>query len=633
MMVNRVNSILFDIKTISKIIIAIFAFDFIDIFNNFSLYIANLYDITLNTELIKRLNIYFSFIIASILIIINSRYEKIETLLLKTCDYYCGEENLKKISIFALLIVIFFYQLLNKYYYISFFKGFITLIAISIYLNHTINKYIQFKICTKVVSIIAILMIAIYVIYPKYLNSESNPEANHIARIMNNLNNNTKAYSLPIKINNEIVFNIDDKENCANSSVGRINLNTACNIKFLINKFEAEHGERYTKEFLAFFYNKSAIKDLYTEENYIFTPAFVYHHYNSIQANDLNTNQYGAGPLFIISLIKKAFKLSNLDSIFLAFNLVNILVILAAMVLKLEQQIKYLIVSSIIVSMWTIYTTSSYLAPMLYFIRFIPTFILSICIFNIDLSIKKNIFIINLLLIVSIFYNREYAYISILPFVISGVIGKNRLITLTGSIQLILIYISNPTSYDKVNLNMLNYISNQTLLGNGDFFTNLIFILSFIYLIYTLFNTYLFKEINFSILFFLYFLSIIKVVWNNSGNHISIIYFLFALNICYISIKFKSRNNDIALNLLNIYIIFIMLICIPLAFNSISPKLKFENYIKDENYSIFFNISNLVLILIVDIIKKYSIKISHSFFFNLQLFNSFNVGNISLRYL
>jgi asparagine synthetase B (glutamine-hydrolysing) len=44
-------------------------------------------------------------------------------------------------------------------------------------------------------------------------------------------------------------------------------------------------------------------------------------------------------------------------------------------------------------------------------------------------------------------------------------------------------------------------------------------------------------------------------------------------------------------------------------------------------------IKNLTIVEYVDIIKKYSIKISHSFFFNLQLFNSFNVGNISLRYL
>ena len=106
-MVNIVNSKLLDVKTISKILIAIFAFDFIDILNHFSLYIANLYDVTLNSDLIKRLNIYFSFGIASILIIINSKYGKIDTLLLKTWDYYCSEDKLKKISIFALLIVIF----------------------------------------------------------------------------------------------------------------------------------------------------------------------------------------------------------------------------------------------------------------------------------------------------------------------------------------------------------------------------------------------------------------------------------------------------------------------------------------------------------------------------------------------
>lgn len=561
--------------------------------------LAEVNDIELNLHFIRRFDLYLTVVALIITFAINSFYLSINRYFKTIYSKYILDVsfNLKILLLLAILIYLFLLKFYFKNIYIN---GISILIIISFLINNSIFNSNNLKHLTTFISAISVLFILSYINYPKHLNSESNPSGEIIGQIDKYLKENIKIHTYPLSIiiNGESVVMQDKEALCQFVHKGnKFDLNADCDYLAIIKKANDNYDETTAELIRSKLYKYSIIKNVQLAEDFIFNRAFIFHHYNSIQdgISLSNVSQYGYGPAALIALTSWIFNLTHLDSIFLAFNLVNLITILIVLKFNYEDKVKYLIIAAMIVSLYTTYSTSSYLAPLLYFIRYLPTIAICFFVFSFGLKSRINLLLLNSLILISIAYNKEYATFTIAAFIISAVFAKNRWLIINGIFHFILLYLFQFYFASTNDYSVLNYFSSSIPTGRGDFITSLFGVVSIFYFLFVISNLELMKNFNFNLLFFIYIFSSFKIVWIGSNNHISFLYLLLTLNICYVYLNFKINSCAKILMCLSNYFIFLFLLSTVFFINKISPKIQFDHYVSDENYSKFFSISDSIL--------------------------------------
>ena len=184
----------------------------------------------------------------------------------------------------------------------------------------------------------------------------------------------------------------------------------------------------------SYIYNRPSLKpDNINLLKVMLNRGHIFHHYQAI-LEDLNVGissaffgQYGFGPLFIIQSIAQTFKLSNFDSIFISIGLINLAVF--GFILCFYYKNSFVLVGFLL-SLLVVMAQTEIMAPMLYFIRYLPSIVLVVLLCKYDswLPDKKrnfSIFTLYTLFFIVGIYNKEYAIFTIASLFATTIIYRS----------------------------------------------------------------------------------------------------------------------------------------------------------------------------------------------------------------
>ena len=282
-----------------------------------------------------------------------------------------------------------------------------------------------------------------------------------------------------------------------------------------------------------------------------------FHHYNSIAQTlsssnhdlDFFKNQYGFGPLFLTNLLVQKFKLPKFDAIFIITFLLNIIFLFVALgFIGLKNIIA---LNGYSLSLLSIYAFSQFMAPFLFPIRYFPIIIICLIIYKFIMKnehyLSRNYKIIfYILLLITAFYNFEYAILLSFSLIFGGLFIKNKFFIYSGLFTIILSLIPKILLTDANNEIYVNYYAYISGVGRGsimDLFTISFFLVSGALLAMIFKNREKINQNIFILIFIFFFLSL-KVVWIGSFNHIGGLFFILSLIYgAYYSFSIKSKSN------------------------------------------------------------------------------------------
>lgn len=278
-----------------------------------------------------------------------------------------------------------------------------------------------------------------------------------------------------------------------------------------------------------------------------------FHHYQSIAngifdgiiINKIVNNQYGPGPLVLVSMISRIFDATLFDSIFYLTCSVNLLICLFVLFMfrKISHKENALIINSLLASLLITFGLSNFMAPFLYPVRYFPQFCLLIYFsYSILNGIKVNIIFLILLSILALLYNFEYGVFLLVAYIATAFYCKENFkiyISLVIALGYILIkqyYFISPD----IGTNYLAYIYGVGMSEDVGLITISFFALLFPVILVLIGNR---KNLsNFPALVFLGFLFLlmsVKVIWNGSPNHIGFLFFYFTILLVIYLNKFQ----------------------------------------------------------------------------------------------
>ncbi len=262
----------------------------------------------------------------------------------------------------------------------------------------------------------------------------------------------------------------------------------------------------------------------------------VFHHYDYIlssiysQKNKLNyfTNQYGFGPLFLLDRFATSFNFKIFDALYLLIPVINLMFLIMLYFALKKDENANLIYFCFVLSVFSVFAVSNVLAPMLYFIRYLPSLILAVFLYkkiggSEGYHFRDRLLVAALLLLASI-NNFEYGVITAFAFLFVGLRFKDKFYTgisivsliVSLSTKLILPVSTNGLSQHDSYLSMLFGVGQDGSLGFGVFI--LLFFVGYLILVSTYFNR---KEMNKELWVLLSFLIFffVKSIWTGSLNH------------------------------------------------------------------------------------------------------------------
>jgi hypothetical protein len=292
----------------------------------------------------------------------------------------------------------------------------------------------------------------------------------------------------------------------------------------------------------------------------MFVKGAYFHHYNSIAhtineasyLSDYFVNQYGFGPLFIASTIAKVSNLPIFDGIYLSIivvNLLTFLILIFGLGINRKNEIIWL---GFAMSILMTYFISNVLAPFVYYVRYFPTVILALLLFNStvrDVTIKNNrnyIVVLLTCMFFIAFYNFEYAILTFAGVLIAGLLTAETFYIGLGFIFLALslipkIILSLESTAASSGANYLAYLSGAGF-GSGWGGTVYLFFASVLAVYYIFF-----KEIQrvkvkteLIVLATIFSLLCVKVIWLGAVNHIGPLFLLLA----FLVVGIKHSIND-----------------------------------------------------------------------------------------
>lgn len=280
----------------------------------------------------------------------------------------------------------------------------------------------------------------------------------------------------------------------------------------------------------------------------VMSKGWYFHHYNTISSpinsgksfTEVSNNQYGLGPLVTAKIFGDFFSLTSLDSIFIATIFINFIVFILLLfyIRNLKVIYKNLILLGFTCSIFVTFALSNMLAPFLFFIRFFPTVLIILLLgymVHKKITLKEyrwvQISFLFLLLITS-FYNYEYAILTSLGIILGAFLTKNIYYMISGFslFALSLVYKIISSSDSITNIKYLSYFSESAGLPILNIKTIAFMILVFILLNfgYKINNVKKLPNELF-ILFSIFIFLLVKPLWINSANHVGPMFLIFSI--------------------------------------------------------------------------------------------------------
>ncbi len=322
----------------------------------------------------------------------------------------------------------------------------------------------------------------------------------------------------------------------------------------------------------------------------------IFHHFHSIgrslftdNISSFFLNQYGFGPSAIISLVKNTFNLKIFDSIYISTLVVNVLLFFAvlASVNKCSNSKKTIIWLGFSFGILITYLLSGMMAPMLYYIRFLPTILLALLVYKASVNktndnrIFRTIFLV-LVIIISL-YNFEYALITLASTLIAGIITRDKFQSFVSVIGLILSLVPNLLITNTAENLYPVYLSGVYMTGYLSPVATLFFLVATI-VFFRIVAQY--RRVGLDkhalTLAILAYLLTIKVVWSGAGNHIGPLFLIYAMIVergFYSSNGSRGVYANYGINIIKISCILVLIISI-----LTSAKQKLNTKINGINY-------------------------------------------------
>jgi len=291
-----------------------------------------------------------------------------------------------------------------------------------------------------------------------------------------------------------------------------------------------------------------------------------FHHYQAIGRSVFGSeikfdNQYGAGPVLLISIINKFISSTPFDSVYILSISANVIIfVFVFLILLREKSVSTLTTVSIgfSLSIAIIFMGSNMMAPMLYAVRMLPTLFIGLYIFRSRRNHLGEVIIPWPFLLILTLYNFEYAILTLLAlfFAQSVLISKKSLyylffITIAAAIRY---FVKDP------NINSVSYGSYITGFGLGQLAHPLVIIYFFVLAILSL--PLLQKRCDatpaYRAMYFICLFVSFKAMWNGSYNHVGYAILLVSFLCVMYTEHVESINNIVN----NIFITF-SIICLP----------------------------------------------------------------------
>lgn len=261
----------------------------------------------------------------------------------------------------------------------------------------------------------------------------------------------------------------------------------------------------------------------------------VFHHYNSL-LHSLNSgagyaalvkNQYGFGPLLLVSCIKSIFGIPAFDSVVLSVLITNIFLLIFILVNFSGSRDLDTLLIGFFASLAIIYSGSGIMAPMLYPIRYLPTLLLFLLFFkNIRSPRPESIQLYwQVFLGLSIgVWCFEYAIFS-LAAIVAGmlVVSARKHLILSASIICGILVVKIPAIMLSSGLGEASYLGYISGSGQGDgvAILSLAYIISMLILVTLAFVVgALEKQQELVVISSLLLFCSFKIIWNGSYNHV-----------------------------------------------------------------------------------------------------------------
>jgi hypothetical protein len=461
----------------------------------------------------------------------------------------------------------------------------------------------------KLLVLLSIILILIYVSIPKYINAEFNPSANTYSQINSLLtsdNDFIEPFELSVLPSSQFFYFYNKANLCDYVGIEPSNCDSV-NLGHLA--FRGGWGEDLLH---ALFVKQDKLLRTVNTYNFIaFNQGFISHHYNSISYYLSQTpkvffkSQYGFGPIYLCYLVKNIYPIANVDAIFLATMLVNMLLVLIVGFYKFSSDEKknLHIFIFLLVGLLTVFSTSSYLAPFLFPIRCLPSILLLVYLFN--NNAKLSLIELILYSIIAV-YNFEYAIFTFFSIGITSLLFKD----LSRFISSLFFAFISCFLYQKlgpdVSGSYLFYFSTLNQLGLTD--TPLIIFGLMTAITYLIFIQYILSrhQVRFiqCLLAVFFAMCFLKVIWVNSSNHISFMYFILGLFIATFNTK-KLTNYSRYIKFINFSLVAIFTYSLILFFNPISPRFEFVKY--SNHFSRFFYLEEATALKVIDVKKIYKV--------------------------
>ncbi len=359
---------------------------------------------------------------------------------------------------------------------------------------------------------------------------------------------------------------------------------------------------------------KSYVSDIHPLLAYSLVNGGIAHHYNAVLQTinlsqsklDLFTNQYGFGPLVIISSIANFFRVENFDALYLSIPISALFIFLLLVIFKPRNNFYFmLLLSGFTLSIFSIFVGSDIFAPMLYFIRYLPSVLFSIYLYSHILGNRTlqrlyfsgvtHKFILFSFALISSLYSFEYGILTSFAFLLTSIYFNDKFYFILGST---FIFLGMMIKFSLQPLTIGQPFI-QTFAGIG-MSANIdpIFILFLIALLVINIMFYLSaKKIPHLkegfLLLMLLDLYTLKPIWNSSYNHIGPL-FLFMFIICIIILNSGIKSNNVKFFSIFYYFNFLIffLLCFNLSFdNRLSSKYDEVEYSKAD-FSKIFSVSD-----------------------------------------
>lgn len=336
---------------------------------------------------------------------------------------------------------------------------------------------------------------------------------------------------------------------------------------------------------------------------YMFVKGAFFHHYNSIalgigNAGDVESyfsNQYGFGPLILIKIVSMVAGLPIFDSIYIAVVSINILVGLLVVVIAQSYKgwEKRLLFMGLGASVAVTYSISNVMAPMLFFIRMLPT-ILIFCLILFALKngkevrhekwIRSSYFF---LLVLVALYNFEYAVLTCLGIVAAGIVLRDRFYLLSGVSAAILALIMK-YSFAKGGSSEANYAAYMSGVGLGDLS---VFTLAFSacagIVLARIIKSWLDGRASpeIVVLSSIFIALCTKVAWMGSANHIGPLFLLMAI-LAVLDSRLESNGRSVMYRRSNDFYSFVVFCTLVSSLIISFRGFPHNSYIKSGNYEI-----------------------------------------------